>query len=100
MALLSLGSQTAARSATVSFDQIRDVLSISDEEVEGYIVKAIGKKLIEARINQPERSVIITRCTLRTFEQQHWLQLRDQIANWTSNLASVAEMVSVAAAQG
>ena len=84
----------------MSFDQVRDALSVGDDEVEGYVVMAIGKKLIEARINQPEREVVITRCTLRTFEQKQWVQLRDQIAGWTSNLAAVAEMVSVAAAQG
>mmetsp|Transcript_16892 Transcript_16892/g.47145 ORF Transcript_16892/g.47145 Transcript_16892/m.47145 type:complete len:403 (-) Transcript_16892:152-1360(-) len=96
MALLALGSRGGAVS-TVTFEQIRDALSIPEDEVEQWVVTAIGKKLVEAKIDQPQRSVQFTRCTQREFDVAQWEQLHSQLQTWRDNLTSVSEMVSTAA---
>lgn len=100
MALLALGEQQQGLSSVLTFDQIRDALSISEEDVEEWIVIAIGKKLIQGKIDQLHRRVQITRCTQRTFEPAQWMKLRTQLAVWTANLSNVADMVAAAQLDG
>lgn len=58
-------------------------LNIGEVEVEVWIVRAIGKKLLDARIDQLARTVSITRCSHRSFGAPQWRELRDQLAAWS-----------------
>lgn len=60
----------------------QSALEIEEGAVEAWVVRAIGKKLIEARIDQPGRRICIIKSTLRTFSQEQWGQLRLQLAAW------------------
>lgn len=51
-------------------------------------MRAIGKKLIEARIDQPGQRICIIKSTLRTFTQDQWGQLQSQLAGWKAGLPS------------
>ena len=61
---------------------VQDKLQCSQEEVENWIVKAIGRRLLEARIDQLQRLVTITRTTQRTFSQKDWARLSAQLKIW------------------
>lgn len=98
MAILGLGSKGSGVSV-VPFDVVRDTLAIGDDEVEHWIVLAIGKKLIEAKIDQLKRSVQITRCTKQVFGASQWQELQGQLATWKANLTNVAAMVANAHGQ-
>ncbi|KAK9828739.1 hypothetical protein WJX72_001837 [[Myrmecia] bisecta] len=91
MALLAL----ASRSATIPFSTIKDTLALSEEgEVEAWVVRAIGKKLVEGRIDQLRGVVTITKCTPRSFGRDQWQELREQLAAWKESIKGVRELVS------
>jgi translation initiation factor 3 subunit M len=96
MALLGLG----AKASTVSFQDVQAALNIGEGEVEAWIVRAIGKKLLDARIDQLARTVAITRCSHRSFGGPQWRELRAQLAAWSSNVAGVKNLVATQAANG
>lgn len=57
-------------------------LGISEGEVESWVVCAIGKKLLEARIDQLRRTVTVTRAAHRAFGIGQWQELRSQLSAW------------------
>lgn len=93
MALLALGSRSTHEE--VAFSDIQRALDISADQVEAWIVKAIGKKLIEGKIDQVRNVVVMSKCTQRVFGKNEWVQLRAQLTLWKSNLQEVSQTMSV-----
>ncbi|KAK9831893.1 hypothetical protein WJX81_006639 [Elliptochloris bilobata] len=89
MALLVLGG----RRDEVSFSTIQEALCVGEGDVEAWVVRAIGKKLLEARIDQMRRTVAVTKCAQRTFPGAQWRALLAQLGAWKDNLHTVKELV-------
>ena len=63
------------------------------------MIRASGKKLLEARIDQLRRIVTVQKLTHRTFTSSQWQELRAQLAAWkvcclTITVASSSESCS------
>jgi translation initiation factor 3 subunit M len=90
-ALMALGSNN---SHALRFGDIQAALGLQDNsEVEGWIVRAIGKKLIEGRINQVEGTFAVTKCAQRTFGKGQWTELREQLGAWKDSVRRVQDLV-------
>jgi hypothetical protein len=58
-------------------------LGLSDiEEVEDWLVKAMGKKLMAGQMDQVKQQVTITKASYRTFGPDNWPILLRQLAAW------------------
>lgn len=55
---------------------------MGERDVEVWVVRAIGKKLLEARIDQMRRTVAVTKCMQRTFSATQWRALLAQLGAW------------------
>lgn len=63
-------------------------------------ILVLKTKLVRARMDQANGKVLISSTMHRTFGRPQWLQLRDLLAAWKTNLSSVQEgMTTVASAQ-
>ena len=51
-------------------------------EVEALVVQAIGKRIVEARIDQLRGTVSVAKCVPRTFGAGQWRELQGQLAVW------------------
>ena len=60
----------------------QDALSLEDGEVEAWVIRASGRKLLEARIDQLRGRVAVTRIPQRTFTADQWRQLTAQLGAW------------------
>lgn len=60
----------------------QSALGIPEEEVESWVVCAIGKKLLEARIDQLRHTVSVTRAAHRCFGSEQWQELHAQLSAW------------------
>ncbi|PRW57750.1 Eukaryotic translation initiation factor 3 subunit M [Chlorella sorokiniana] len=83
----------------ITFDQIQAALGLPAGEVEGAVVQAIGKRIIEARIDQLRAVVAITKCAPRTFGAEHWKELQHTLAGWRE-AAEMAQTALTEAATG
>ena len=61
---------------------MQDALDLEEGQEEAWVIRAIGAKLLEARIDQMRRSVTVTKLTQRAFTAAHWADLRAQLAAW------------------
>ncbi|CAD6245337.1 GSCOCG00013655001-RA-CDS [Cotesia congregata] len=92
--------QLAETNPEMSFETIQSELQIEEADVESFIIDVLKTKLVRARMDQANRKVLISSTMHRTFGRPQWMQLRDLLSAWKTNLTSVQEgMKSVASAQ-
>lgn len=91
MALLMLGSK--ASGAPVAFTDIQAALDITPEQVQPWVVRAIGSKLLDGRIDQVAATVTISRCHHRTFTSKEWQGLGQQLSSLRGALVSASDLL-------
>jgi len=79
---------------------VKDTLQIDDSEVETWVVKAIGLKLLEAKMDQLREVVVISRCSNRVFEAAQWAELRSKLVGWKGSVGNVCKVVGQLRAGG
>ena len=74
------GSQADELNQLLAVEQ--DTLQVPDTEVEEWVIRGMGKRVIEGRIDQMARCVAITRAAAPAFTDAHWQKLAEQLAAW------------------
>jgi len=85
--------------STVSFSKIAEVLQVDAVQVENWVIDVIGSGLVEAKIDQINENVIVTRSTLTAFGPAQWASLKTQLESWQANLAEVSRVIQTVASQ-
>ncbi|KAJ8751727.1 hypothetical protein K2173_025900 [Erythroxylum novogranatense] len=93
MRLMSLVDLASNESGRVPYALIKDTLQINDYEMELWVVKAITSKLIKCRMDQMNQAVLVSCSTERVFGQHQWQALREKLATWRGNVASVISTI-------
>ena len=77
----------------IPYDVIATSLGIESDQVEHWIVKAIGMRLLDAKINQLDNTVSVSRYTHSSFEEEEWRLLQSKLKHWQMGVnASVVVM--------
>ncbi|CAL5225689.1 g8554 [Coccomyxa viridis] len=90
LVLLSIASQENE----LSFAAIKEALALENGEVEAWVIRASGCKLLEARIDQLRGRVAVTRIPQRTFTADQWRQLTAQLGAWKENVWTMKDVIS------
>jgi translation initiation factor 3 subunit M len=77
----------------VTYAQVAQELGVEEREVEAWVIEAVGAGVVDARIDQTRRVVLVNHVTLRTFTAEHWQQMSSRLALWRDNLVSLLEVV-------
>eukprot|EP00730_Choanoeca_flexa_P000098 TRINITY_DN10043_c0_g1_i1.p1 TRINITY_DN10043_c0_g1~~TRINITY_DN10043_c0_g1_i1.p1 ORF type:complete len:410 (+),score=107.62 TRINITY_DN10043_c0_g1_i1:27-1232(+) len=78
-----------ATQAELSFDDIAKAIDVKEDQVEEWIIDVVRANLVEAKVDELERKVVITRATQSRFTTQDWSKLKDTLTEWQENIASV-----------
>ncbi|CAG8452583.1 6778_t:CDS:2 [Paraglomus occultum] len=93
--LLTLASISSGHVGTeISYSDIARALEIDENEVEMWTIDVIRAKLLEAKLNQVNRTILVNRSTYRTFTKEQWMQLADRLAGWQESLADILQVVA------
>lgn len=84
MRLLSLASLGVANQE-VPYSLIAKTLQIEETEVEYWIITAMSEEVLEAKMDQLRKVVVISRCLQRVFVKAQWKQLSDNLSLWRNN---------------
>ena len=90
MRLLTLASM-AQGCEQLEFCDLIENLKLEKDEVEAFVIEAIGAKLIRGKINEPEEKVLICSTTNRTFTETEWNIIKNKLESWQKNLNAVQE---------
>jgi len=91
--LLALAGFVHGRTS-VPCKEISEALDIPASDVEDLIVRAIGKRVMEAKIDQLQETILISRCSSRTFENNDWQNLQKDLKQWRKSIADVLALGS------
>ncbi|KAK9798952.1 hypothetical protein WJX73_009042 [Symbiochloris irregularis] len=84
----------AHESSVITFSQVVEQLHVSEEEVEAWVVKAIGRGLLAARINQTTKQLTVTRAAHTQFQPSDWQTLRPKLALWQEHVKEIMSVVN------
>lgn len=90
MRLLSMCS-LATEHEEIPYNEISKSLDVPLDDVEEWVVKTITSKLIDAKMDQLQQRVVISRCTHRQFDRAQWEQLQEKLLQWQANLRGVLD---------
>eukprot|EP01096_Ripella_sp_DP13-Kostka_P008944 TRINITY_DN3364_c0_g2_i1.p1 TRINITY_DN3364_c0_g2~~TRINITY_DN3364_c0_g2_i1.p1 ORF type:complete len:423 (+),score=225.21 TRINITY_DN3364_c0_g2_i1:80-1270(+) len=77
----------------LSFDEIISNLKINEAELEEIVIQAIGYGILDARIDQINRSVVIVDTKPREFPLEWWTLLQQRLDTWKEHIAVVQQAV-------
>jgi len=89
MALSTLGMK-----GEVTYAEIKETLQCGDDEVEEWVVRAVGAGVVDAKMDQNMQRVVFTRCTDRVFSNAEWKRLSEQISQWRGSIDVVQKTLS------
>lgn len=95
LTLASLATQAIASSASSSdfpeipYSTIASALSISDDEVELWVIESIRSKLLDVKMNQLKGTVLVSRATHRVFGKSQWELLKSHLEAWNGQMTEV-----------
>ncbi|KAI8646480.1 hypothetical protein BD408DRAFT_359834 [Parasitella parasitica] len=91
LSLASLGSENLSRELT--YAEIANNLQIPEDEVEMWVIDVIRAGLVEAKLNQLNRTVLVHRSIYRVFGKEQWKQLSSSLSAWKENLNEILAVV-------
>ncbi|KAG5181593.1 hypothetical protein JKP88DRAFT_199832 [Tribonema minus] len=89
LSLCSLGSEAQE----VPYSVISETLQVDPEDVEEWVLQATQAGLMEARMDQLEKVVLISRCTCRVFGKEQWLSLQAKLGQWKANVSGLLQTI-------
>ncbi|KAF9112883.1 hypothetical protein BGX27_002640 [Mortierella sp. AM989] len=92
LSLASLGSENLSRD--LSYQEIAKALEVDENDVELWVIDVIRAGLVEAKLNQVSKVVIISRSIYRTFGTQQWQQLSQRLNGWKQSLAEILQVMA------
>ncbi|KAG0166742.1 hypothetical protein DFQ28_008639 [Apophysomyces sp. BC1034] len=91
LSLASLGSENLARELT--YAEIAKSLEISEEDVEMWVIDVIRAGLVEAKLDQLNKTVIVHRSIYRVFGNEQWNQLSTRLSTWKDSLNEILAVI-------
>mmetsp|Transcript_52278 Transcript_52278/g.97870 ORF Transcript_52278/g.97870 Transcript_52278/m.97870 type:complete len:414 (+) Transcript_52278:40-1281(+) len=90
--LLTLATMARGQSE-LPLDDIAKKIQESPNAVEPWVVRAISEGVIDGRIDQLNRKVLVKSAFLRKFEKEEWNFLDAKLSHWIENLEQVIKFL-------
>jgi len=101
MRLLSLATLGgAASSEGIPYSLIAKILGIDEQDVEVWVIMAISENIIDAKMDQLKKVVLVSRCLQRVFTRAQWKVLSTKLDTWRSNLNVLLKTLQNSQRQG
>lgn len=73
----------------VSYMTIASSLQISKDDVDSWVIRAVGLKLIDAHVDQLAETVSFSRTMRRVFTANDWQELNERFNGWKAGVGSI-----------
>jgi len=75
----------------LTYGDIQDALGVTEDDVEPFVVNAIGKKLLKAKIDSVNKKLNVSYAHHPLFSINQWRQLQETLAHWQDQLNNMLE---------
>ena len=76
----------ASMNGTKSYAAISKEIEIPEDDVESFIISGISEDIFEVQIDQSERLVTFQETIFRSFNEQSWKKISDDLNSWKFNV--------------
>lgn len=91
MRILSLCS-LASEHDEIPYSAIAETLKLpSDAEVESWVIAAVSSGLLQAKMDQLQKRVMVERSVVRKFDMAQWKALQSRLALWKTNVGGILD---------
>lgn len=91
--MLSMAS-LAAEMGDIPYDRVKATLKLeSDKEVEQWVIKAHRAGLVQTKMDQLQRRIIVNRTTARVLSTTDWQELRKRVDGWKQCLDNMSQII-------
>lgn len=97
--LLTLATVAHGRSE-MSLSEVAQALEEKEDNVEPWVVRAISEGVIDGRIDQINKKVLVKSAYQRKFGQEEWHFLDTKLSQWIDNLENVIKFIGDQKAMG
>lgn len=77
----------------IPYATVAKALSIEEDEVEQWVVKAITSNLVSAKIDQLKRTIVISRTLQRGFGADEWKEIQGKLQLYKKNVGALLDVV-------
>ncbi|GAX14299.1 translation initiation factor 3 subunit M [Fistulifera solaris] len=94
MQILSLCS-LASEHEEIPYSVVAETLQLtnSDSQVETWVIAAVGSGLLQAKMDQLSKMVMVERSVVRRFDAQQWKILQARLHNWKKNVGGILQVL-------
>lgn len=90
LSLCTLASEHEEIPYSVIAETLQLALPASDDtQVESWVIAAVSTGLLEAKMDQLARTVMVERSVVRRFDMEQWKALQSRLSTWKQNVANV-----------
>jgi len=94
MRLITIGSICAQHvGGEVPYTDLAAAIAIDASEIERWIIDAVRFRLVDAKIDQLNRVVVVSGATYRDFNKKQWQDLSERLATWKLSVNNVLQVV-------
>jgi translation initiation factor 3 subunit M len=95
--LLTLATLSNTPSRTLPYSKIVSSLDIPEDDVEVWLIDIIRAGLVEGKLSQARRELLVHRSTYRTFGRSEWEDLEARLEDWKVALEGILASDQIAA---
>jgi len=93
--LLTLMS-LASSQHIILYSEVSKILEVDESDVEFIVVEAITSEILDARIDQLNRRIVVRHAESRVFGEEEWKRLDTKIQKWKDNMTNLLTVVQTA----
>jgi len=90
----------AASQNVISYSEVAQLLSIEESEVEPVVVEAITSDILDARLDQLNRRIVVRHAESRVFHETEWSRLDTKLQKWKENMTNLLKVIQTAKSAG
>ena len=83
-----------SRKGVLGYAEVADLLDVSEEEVERWVVKTVRSGSIQVKMNQPQKQIVVKSALPFNFAEDQWSKLSLRLRDWRKRLEGLSTSVS------
>eukprot|EP01127_Copromyxa_protea_P015662 TRINITY_DN4545_c0_g1_i1.p2 TRINITY_DN4545_c0_g1~~TRINITY_DN4545_c0_g1_i1.p2 ORF type:complete len:387 (-),score=118.35 TRINITY_DN4545_c0_g1_i1:66-1226(-) len=90
---LATFSRICAFKKVVTYAEVAEALKISEDEVEPLAIDAVMQGLVDARLDQPQKTILVKYARQRSYGKNEWTALGERVEAFKTNILDLVKVL-------
>jgi len=86
----------ASAQHVILYSEVAKLLEVDESEVEFIVVEAITSDILDARLDQLNKRIVVRHAESRVFTSEEWGRLETKLQKWKDNMTHLLNVVQAA----